>query len=82
MPRFYFDIHDGTAVIDDEGTLLPDAEHARVEATKLAAGVLAEGAERFWTGEEWTIAVRAEDGVVLFTLVFFGVRGGRVAEAR
>ncbi len=75
MPRYYFDVHDGADLIDPDGTVLPDAEHARVEATKLAAGVLGDGAEKFWTGAAWKIAVRDETGGVLFTLVFAGVYG-------
>jgi hypothetical protein len=35
MPRYFFDIHDGEAVIDEEGTELPDFEAARREATSL-----------------------------------------------
>jgi hypothetical protein len=31
MPRLYFDVHDGTSIIDDMGVELPDADAARKE---------------------------------------------------
>ncbi|XYD10525.1 hypothetical protein R1A27_08655 [Methylobacterium sp. NMS12] len=34
MPRFFFDISDGTTTIDDEGTVFPNAHAARDAAIK------------------------------------------------
>ena len=70
MPRFYFDVHDGTVTIDDEGTELPDIDEARIQATKLAGILLSDNAEQFWNGEEWKVSVRDENGVRLFSLLF------------
>jgi hypothetical protein len=75
MPRFHFDLHDGTSIIDDEGTVLPDLAEARIQAAKMAGALLSDEAVKFWEGAEWTINVRDEGGLVLFSLVFMAVDG-------
>jgi hypothetical protein len=49
MPRFYFHVLDGSAIVDETGTEHPSIDAARIEAVKLASGVLREGiADRIW----------------------------------
>jgi hypothetical protein len=71
MPRYFFDVHDGTANIDDHGTVLAGLDEARLEAARFSGVMLAEGAKEFWNGEEWTVTVRDETGLTLFALTFF-----------
>jgi hypothetical protein len=70
MPRYFFDIVDGQAFPDTEGTDLPDLAAARIEAVRLSAEVLKEMPERFWMSEEWTMTVRDQLGHPLFKLKF------------
>lgn len=42
MPRFYFDIHDGTVTIDDEGTIFANAHAARDAAIKILPDIARE----------------------------------------
>jgi len=70
MPRYFFDIIDGQAFPDNDGTDLPDLTAARLEAVRLSAEVLKEMPERFWMCEEWTMTVRDDIGIRLFTLKF------------
>jgi hypothetical protein len=73
MPRYFFDVRDGSEEIDPEGTELPHVNAARVEAAKMAGRLLADNADKFWSGDEWTISVRDERGLVLFNLIFLAV---------
>ena len=68
MPRFFFDLRDGTHVIDKEGTELSDLIAARVEAVRLAGGLLKDGAAKFWDGMAWRVEVKDEAGLLLFVL--------------
>jgi hypothetical protein len=80
MPRYFFNVHDGRSVRDTEGTVLRDIDAARREAVKTAAAMLSDDAERFWTGEDWSMDVVDVEGVTLFTLTFSASRrpaGGR-----
>jgi hypothetical protein len=70
MPRFYFDVHDGVHDIDHEGTELQDIADARKQAAQMAGRLLCDEADKFWSGHEWTIAVRDEKGLALFSLIF------------
>ena len=70
MPRYYFDIVDGSEFIDTEGTELADLAAARIEAVRLSAEVLKEMPERFWHSALWKMTVLDEDRVTLFVLKF------------
>lgn len=71
MPRYHFNVHDGTSVPDDEGMELPSLKSARSEAVKLAGALLTDQYETFWNGHEWHMEVTDSEGTVLFTLTFF-----------
>jgi hypothetical protein len=73
MPHFHFHVIDGTALFDESGTELADVGAARVEAVKLAGGMLSAGeAGDIWKGESWQIVVNDKphpnEGTTFFTL--------------
>jgi hypothetical protein len=71
MPRYFFNIHDGTDLIDRDGTELRDLAQAKSDAVSLAGRSIADMGDAFWTGgEEWRLDVTDEAKSVLFTLIF------------
>jgi hypothetical protein len=73
MPRYFFDIRDGTYIPDETGTELPGLDAARREAVSLSAGLLRDSAVTFWNGDEWKIEVKDDTGLILFSLMFVAV---------
>jgi hypothetical protein len=73
MPRYYFHIEDHQRFLDCEGTLLPDLQHARVEAVRVSGAMLAEHAAEFWKLGEWRVVVTDEHQIILFALSFAAV---------
>ncbi len=80
MPRFHFNIYDGTSELDPEGTELPDYAEARVEAMRLAGEILKSTAHRLALGEDWHLEVTDERGLVLFRLAFQVVEAPAIAK--
>jgi hypothetical protein len=72
MPLFYFDIHDGTSIIDPDGTELQDKDEARSRAIQMSGDLLRVYPGPFWNGQEWKIDVSDQNRAVLFTLMFVG----------
>jgi hypothetical protein len=70
MARFYFNVHDGKSILDDEGTELPDWRAARIEAIRLAGHILQDDAHRIALGEDWRIEVTDHTGLILFQMTF------------
>ncbi len=70
MPRFHFNVHDGSDIWDTDGTELPDLRAARVEAIRLAGEVLKDESEHLASGEAWHMNVVDERGAVLFRIDF------------
>lgn len=70
MPRYFFHIHDGRSIPDQEGTELPGLQAAQKEAVKLAGEMLASDPAEFWNCNQWQVEVQDETGLVLFTLDF------------
>lgn len=69
MPRFFFHAHDGTTVLDEEGTVLPDLEAARKLAVRFAGDLLRDLGRDLEDGEDWKIDVADEHGLILFTIL-------------
>jgi hypothetical protein len=69
MPRYHFNVHDGTSIPDPEGSELPDLASARVQAVRLAADLLREH-RSFWNEGEWKMDVTDGEGLILFSLLF------------
>jgi hypothetical protein len=70
VPRFHFNIDDGTSSQDIEGIELPGIEAARRAAVRTACDVLREQPESFWIGGEWRMDVTDAQGLILFSLFF------------
>lgn len=73
MPRYHFDVHDGTDLPDHHGIELPDLAAARREAVRYAAALLGELGDGFWDGGDWQMVVKDARGLVLFTLHFMAI---------
>ena len=69
MPRFFFNIHDGTSLIDRQGTELPDLAAVRREAVHTSAKVLKDSAD-YWDGTEWRMEVLNEAHELVLRLNF------------
>jgi hypothetical protein len=72
MPRFYFNIYDGTEKPDGEGIELADLAHARAEAIRAAGEMIREMGDDL-AGGQWQMRVADESGRTLLTLRFSAV---------
>ncbi|WP_426954146.1 DUF6894 family protein [Muricoccus radiodurans] len=70
MPLYHFQVLDDQTLPDSVGVQLPDLKAARVEAVRVAAEILKEHAETFWSTYEWQLKVTDDTGLTLFTLLF------------
>ena len=82
MPRFFFHVHDGRAVLDEEGTELPDFDQARREAIRLAGQILDNEAPNLELAEDWHMDVTDESGLILFRLDFTLTASAAVGRSR
>ncbi|TXN19964.1 hypothetical protein [Methylobacterium sp. WL9] len=74
MPHYFFDIHDGIHVHDNEGKELPDLEAAKAEAIRLAGGFATRPAMLGEDGGAMVVVIRdAPDSVVLNVRLVFNV---------
>lgn len=70
MPRYHFNVHDGSSALDHHGTDLSDVDAARRQAAQLMGRMLCDDPDAFWNGEEWHLDVTDERGLILFRLLF------------
>lgn len=70
MPRYFFDVKDGSEFPDLLGSDWEDIAAARLEAVRLSAEILREMPERFWHCELWTMTVSDRARKPLFALKF------------
>ena len=75
LPRYYFHLHDGQELLDDEGVLIGDDSTARAEAIRAAGEMLRDTAGRLWNGEDWRMLVVKETGETVCSLYFSLERG-------
>ena len=68
MSRYFFTLNDGLPP-DDEGIELSDLGSARIEAVGMAADLLRDRPEMFAQGNDWTVSVADESGLVLFQIL-------------
>ena len=73
MPRFYFNVYDGTHHIDSEGAELPGLPAVRDYAIRYFRDMLQDDLGTFWEGEGWKMEVTGETGLTLFSLHFMGI---------
>jgi hypothetical protein len=73
MPRYYFNVRDGSVYRDEVGTVLSDDASARAEALA-ASGEVLKGIGNvradLWNGEEWLMEVVNESGTTIAELRF------------
>jgi hypothetical protein len=70
MPRFFFNVHDGVDILDDEGMELPGPDEARAQAIITAGEMLKEKGRAFWPAVEWAMEVTDESGGTVCKLKF------------
>ncbi len=67
----YFNVHDGTDIVDEIGTEMPDLASVRAEALRYTGELLRDGAALdLWAGKEWRLVVTDEGGNEVLTLRF------------
>lgn len=70
---FFFHLAGAVCDPDDEGVELLTIADARIEAVRLASGMLKERPEIAWLGEEFRVEVSDAEQVLLFTFIAMGV---------
>lgn len=70
MPRYFFHIMDGHAVVDLEGRELPNVWEVRLQAIRLANEVLASEDVGLLFGQPWQMTVADTTGKTVFSLTF------------
>jgi len=68
MSRYFFTLNDGLPP-DDEGIELSDLGSARIEAVGMAADLLRDRPEALAQGNDWTVSVADESGLLLFQIL-------------
>lgn len=70
MPRYFFNIVDGTDHPDHQGIELADLAECQREAVRLSGEVLRDMGQKFWNESEWTLTVTDETGAKVLGLRF------------
>jgi hypothetical protein len=60
MPRYYFNVYNGTPDVDDEGAELQDDEAAWQQATTTAGELFKDIDGKFRPNQEWSLEVTDE----------------------
>ena len=68
MPRYHFNVLDGTAYIDDAGIELAGIDDAKREARRYAGTMLADSAMLSSPYQKWQVEVTDHNGLALFRL--------------
>ena len=71
MPRYFFHVHDGQNIPDNEGVRLENWEAAQRQAIRCAGELIADRSSKFKLGESWSMEVTDENKLVLFRLDFY-----------
>ena len=79
MPRYFFNVHDGEYLPDEDGTELVDIYSAQAEAIKLCGSLVRELGVKFWDHGEWKLEVCGADRRLLFTLTLTAAEHGLAA---
>jgi hypothetical protein len=70
MPRYFFSVHDGKDIEDEEGTVLLNDAKAREQAITTAAEIIRSEAATLPGHEPWEMVVADETGRRMLTLRF------------
>ncbi len=68
MPRYHFNVLDGTSYIDKTGIELAGVDDAKREARRYAGMMLVESAQVSTPDREWSVEVTDHKGLTLFRL--------------
>jgi len=68
MPKYFFHVMNGRAIVDTVGLLLADDNEARRQALHGAGEMLADEGMSLWLGNAWVMTVTDRDGFVLSNL--------------
>jgi hypothetical protein len=69
MERYFFDIHDGVQLIDDEGIALSSLDEARIEALAFCGSFVRDEPHHLLQQDTIRVDIRKADGPVLDTLI-------------
>ncbi|MBP0447252.1 hypothetical protein J8J14_20985 [Roseomonas sp. SSH11] len=75
MPRYFFNVWDGTSPPDIEGEELADDRAARLEAVRMAGDMLRDEPSKLIQEGGWILEVTDERGACRFALDFRAVEG-------
>jgi hypothetical protein len=67
--RYFFNVHDGRNITDDEGCEFQDFDAVRDVAIKACGEMIRDGGPEFWSGE-WRMVVSDELGREILVLRF------------
>ncbi|WP_264050417.1 DUF6894 family protein [Methylobacterium flocculans] len=67
MPRYFFDIHDGQTLRDEEGTDLPGPAEAARHAKKILSGIAAHEVLKNGGHQAFSVLVTDEDGRPIYS---------------
>lgn len=73
MPRFYFDVADGTRDIDIDGSEMEDLAGARAYAVQFIAEIIASDSKRLWADSDVRVEVTDETGALVATVVVLAI---------
>jgi hypothetical protein len=68
--RYFFNVHDGKDITDDEGIELPDLDAARTEAIRTSGEMIREVGPDVWCGQDWRMTVTDDAGREVLVLSF------------
>ena len=72
MRRYFFHVHHGQSLPDQDGVELSSADEARTQAVVAAGEALRDTDGRFWNRGEWSMHVVDEKGETVCRLRFSG----------
>ena len=70
MPRYYFNVIDGLAGPDLEGSEFPDIGAAQIAAVRLCGELIKEMDGKAWEEPRWRLQVTGQDKSILLTFTF------------
>jgi hypothetical protein len=70
MPRYFFNVHDGKDLPDNEGTELPGRNEAHRQAIITEGEMLRESDRKFLVGDIWEMQVTDDKGATVCRLKF------------
>jgi hypothetical protein len=68
LPNYHFKVRTDSHVMLSEVVDLPNAEQARIEASRRVGALLTEHAGKIWADQNWQMDVTDNVGLILFVL--------------